>query len=200
MSDSVHPHGLQPTRLLCSWDSSGKNAGVGCHALLQGIFLTQGSNPGLLCFLLWQEGSLPLAPPGKPRAKYIAYFFSDEVMEGQARSNQLTKSQGAKPEMGCRQKSEQEHFLGLPGTPEARILSQILFQVPCKAELSQTCLEQTELQPSLGHLSSLITESIRMSRACVLHFADEETEAPTKVTNSLSIDEGRTRLCRTLIS
>ena len=37
-------HGI----LLCPWDSPGKNIGVGCHALLQGIFLTQGSNPGLL--------------------------------------------------------------------------------------------------------------------------------------------------------
>ena len=30
------------------WDSPGKNTGVGCHFLLQGIFQTQGSNPGLL--------------------------------------------------------------------------------------------------------------------------------------------------------
>ena len=41
--------------------------GVGCHALLQGIFLTQGSNLHLLYFLLWQAGSLPLVPPGKPK-------------------------------------------------------------------------------------------------------------------------------------
>ena len=40
---------------------------VGCHALLQGIFPTQGSNPSLFCLLHWQEGSLPLVPPGKPR-------------------------------------------------------------------------------------------------------------------------------------
>ena len=33
--------------LLCPWDSPGKNTGVGCHAVLQGIFPTQGSNPGL---------------------------------------------------------------------------------------------------------------------------------------------------------
>ena len=39
---------LQPTRLLCPWNSPGKNTGVGCHFLLQGIFLTQESNPGLL--------------------------------------------------------------------------------------------------------------------------------------------------------
>ena len=35
MSDSVQPHGLQPTRLLPPWDSPGKNTGVGCHFLLQ---------------------------------------------------------------------------------------------------------------------------------------------------------------------
>ena len=35
-------------RLQCPWDSPGKNTGVGCHFLLQGIFPTQGSNPGLL--------------------------------------------------------------------------------------------------------------------------------------------------------
>ena len=42
-------HGLwSPARLLCAWDSPGKNAGVGCHFLLQGIFSTQRSNPHLL--------------------------------------------------------------------------------------------------------------------------------------------------------
>ena len=35
MSDSVQPHRWQPTRLLCPWDSPGKNTGVGCHFLLQ---------------------------------------------------------------------------------------------------------------------------------------------------------------------
>ena len=39
---------------------------MGCHALLQRIFLNQGLNPHLLGLLLWQVGSLPLAPPGKP--------------------------------------------------------------------------------------------------------------------------------------
>ena len=48
MSDSLQPHGLQPVRLLCPWDSPGKNTGVGSHSFLQGIFLTQGLNLGLL--------------------------------------------------------------------------------------------------------------------------------------------------------
>ena len=39
---------LEPARLLCPWDSPGKNTRVCCHFLLQAIFLTQGSNPGLL--------------------------------------------------------------------------------------------------------------------------------------------------------
>ena len=47
VSDSLRPHGLQPTRLLCPWDSPGKNTGVDCLSLLQGIFPTQGLNPGL---------------------------------------------------------------------------------------------------------------------------------------------------------
>ena len=48
VSDFLCPHGLQPTRLLCPWDFPGKNTGEGRHALLQGIFLTQESNPYLL--------------------------------------------------------------------------------------------------------------------------------------------------------
>ena len=44
------------TRLLCPWNSPGKNTGVGYHALLQGIFPTQGSNLSLLSLLHWQAG------------------------------------------------------------------------------------------------------------------------------------------------
>ena len=47
-SYSLRPHGLWPIRLLCPWYFPGKNVGVDCHFLLQGIFLTQESNPGLL--------------------------------------------------------------------------------------------------------------------------------------------------------
>ena len=55
ISDFVQPHGLQPARLLCPWDSPGKNTGVGCHALLQGIFLTQGLNPQHHLHLLYHR-------------------------------------------------------------------------------------------------------------------------------------------------
>ena len=60
---TLWPQWLQHTRLLCPCDSPGNNTGVGCHALLQGIFLTQESNPHLFYILHWQAGSLSLVPP-----------------------------------------------------------------------------------------------------------------------------------------
>ena len=74
MSDSLQLYGLQPARLLCSWDSPGKNTGVGCHALLQKIFPTHGSSLRLLCLLHWPMCSLPLAPPEKPFLKLLYHF------------------------------------------------------------------------------------------------------------------------------
>ena len=45
-----NPMDCSPTKLLCPWDFPGNSTGMDCHFLLQGIFLTQGSNPGLpLC-------------------------------------------------------------------------------------------------------------------------------------------------------
>ena len=71
MSDSFHPPGL-----LCPWDFLGKNTGVGCHFLLQGIFPTQGLN---LSLLHWQMDSLLSKPPEKSLKKttttvYIPYL------------------------------------------------------------------------------------------------------------------------------
>ena len=72
MSDSLQPHGLYPARLLCPWNSPDKSTGVSSHSLLQGIFQTQGSNPGFLhCrqilffffagrfFSVWATGETP---------------------------------------------------------------------------------------------------------------------------------------------
>ena len=50
-------------------DSPGKYTGVGCHALFQEIFPTQGLNSDPLHLQHWQVGSLPLAPPGKPHPR-----------------------------------------------------------------------------------------------------------------------------------
>ena len=66
VSASLRPHRLQPSRLFCPWDSPGKNARVGGHSLLQGIFPTQGLTLHPFYLLHWQASSLPLAPRGRP--------------------------------------------------------------------------------------------------------------------------------------
>ena len=74
--DSLRPHGLQPTSLLCPWNFPGKNAGMGCHFLLQGIVPIQGLNLGLLH---WQADFFPLAPPEKPQYVYMCNIFKNKI-------------------------------------------------------------------------------------------------------------------------
>ena len=63
VSDSLRPRGLQPALLLCPWHSPGRNTRVGSLSLLQGIFPTQGSNPGFPhCRQILYGSELP----GKP--------------------------------------------------------------------------------------------------------------------------------------
>ena len=78
MFNSLHLQGLQPARPLCPWDSADKNSGMGGHALLQGLFPTQGSNLHLLCLLHWQDDSLPLSHPEAPW-KRIGKFIEIKV-------------------------------------------------------------------------------------------------------------------------
>ena len=63
---------LVSAKLLCPCAFPGKNIGVGCHALLEGIFPTQGSNPCPLYLLHWQTGSLPLVLSGKCIWRFIS--------------------------------------------------------------------------------------------------------------------------------
>ena len=82
MCDSLRPHGLYPTRLLRPWNFPGKSTEVGCHFLLQGIFPTQGLNPGLPhC----RQTFLPSEPP---------YFiqFQLKTRKLQLRINNLSKN------------------------------------------------------------------------------------------------------------
>ena len=67
MSDCLWSHGLWPARLLCPWNSPGKNTGLVCHSLLQGVFPTQESKPGLLhCSLILYLLSVPSPPLALP--------------------------------------------------------------------------------------------------------------------------------------
>ena len=72
MSDSVRPHGLQPTKLLRPWDSPGKNTGVGCHFLLQGMKVESESEVAQSCLLATPWTVAHQAPPsmGFSRQEY----------------------------------------------------------------------------------------------------------------------------------
>ena len=80
-------HGLQPTRLLCPWDFPGKNTGMGCHFLLQGVFLIQGLNLCLLHFLHWQVDSLPLSHLGILWLLHYNFNLSSTARKGDFTQN-----------------------------------------------------------------------------------------------------------------
>ena len=79
MSDSLQPRGLSPARLLCPWNSPGKNTGVGSHALLQGNLPDPGIEPGSLTL---QADSLPSEPPGKSLLLflYLQYLYKAVII------------------------------------------------------------------------------------------------------------------------
>ena len=70
--DSLQPHELQPTRLLCLWNSSGKNTGVGSHSFLQGIFSIKGLN---LCLLHCRQILYSLSQQGNPDKLYTYLIY-----------------------------------------------------------------------------------------------------------------------------
>ena len=87
MSNSVQDHGLQPARLLCPWDSLGKNTGVDCYASLQRTFLTQGLKPGLLhC----RQMLYPWATGEAPALTIWGAYTLIEIFTGQKAPNKLT--------------------------------------------------------------------------------------------------------------
>ena len=110
---SLRLQGPWPTRLLCPWNSPGNNTGAGSHSLLQGIFLTQGSNPGLLYY------------------RQILYHLSH-------RGSLVMEQLRATPEMAAHQAplfvgfSRQEHWSGLPFPSPC-------MKVKSESEVSQSC-------------------------------------------------------------
>ena len=75
VSDSVRPHGLQPTRLCCAGDSPGKNSGVGCHFLLQCMKGKSESEVAQSCPTLIDP--MDCSPPGSS----IPGIFQARVLE-----------------------------------------------------------------------------------------------------------------------
>ena len=106
--DSLWPHGLQPSRLLCSWDFPGKDTGVGSPSFLQGIFPAQESNLGLphcrwIFYQLSHEGS----PWDHHRCSKFGGFktrgqnLDPKIMEKGAVSNQSQEMIYGKQFCGC---------------------------------------------------------------------------------------------------
>ena len=110
VSNSVQLYGLQPARLLSPWDSPGKNNGMGCQALLQGIFPTWGSNPHLLCltftgrWILYYQHHL-----GRPEATML--LLLSHFSRVQLCATSQTAAHQAPLSLGF---SRQEHWSGLP--------------------------------------------------------------------------------------
>ena len=81
----LQPHGLQPARFLCPWDFPGKNTGVGCHFLLQGVFPTKGSSPHLT---LCRWTLLSLSYQGSPGRLFSSVQFSCSVVSNSLRPHE----------------------------------------------------------------------------------------------------------------
>ena len=73
----MQSHGLQPASLLCPWDSPGKNTGVGSHALLQGIFPSQGSTH--VSHILWWQILYRLSHQRSPYIHNIPKLTQEEI-------------------------------------------------------------------------------------------------------------------------
>ena len=91
MSDSVRPHRRQPTRLLCPWDSPGKNTGVGCHVLLQCRKVKNESETAQLCPTLCDP--MDCSPPGSS----VHGIFQARVLEWGAVAFSKGKDIGSEP-------------------------------------------------------------------------------------------------------
>ena len=90
VSSSLSAHGLQPARLLCPWEFPGRNTGVDCCVLLQGIFLSQGLNLSPLRLLHWQAGSLLWCCWHSPGTQHLnSPVLSSQVAR---KSNHATRS------------------------------------------------------------------------------------------------------------
>ena len=100
------------TLVHCPWDSPGKNIGVGCHVLLQGIFLTRGLNLTLLNLLHWQTGSLPLVPHEKPQTYIQRQWHPTPVLLLLPGKSHVWRSLAGRSPQGCEESDTTEwlHF------------------------------------------------------------------------------------------
>ena len=113
----------------------GRNTAVGSHFLLQGIFLTQGSDLHLLYFLHWQTDSLPLVPPGKP---VCLYFCGSEVPP------QLLKTQ-----VGSNWGTSLSHFFFLLLNLQFTFIPPVSMPLPLKGTNGTTEMQMTKVDEGI---------------------------------------------------
>ena len=129
MSDSVQPHRWQPTRLLCPWDSPGKNTGVGCHFLLQCMKVKSQSEVTQSCPTLHDPMDCSL--PGSS----IHGIFQARVLEWGAIAFSRGSSQARDqiPRLLCLLQWQADSLsLALPGNP-------ICLLFCCCCSVTQSC-------------------------------------------------------------
>ena len=104
---------------------------MGCHTLLQGIFLTQGLNPGLLCLLYWQASSLPLSHRGS-----LSEALTVMKRENWHHKNHLPKSKAQRREF----QTPNRDFPGGPvaQTPSSQVQGALVGSLVIR-ELDPTC-------------------------------------------------------------
>ena len=81
MSDSLWPHGLQPSKFLCPWEFPGNTTGVCSHFLLQGIFPTQGLNPSVLQVTCIADRFFTIEPPSCISAAHNSFSKSPSISQ-----------------------------------------------------------------------------------------------------------------------
>ena len=86
MSDSLWPHGPEPSRLLSPWAFSRQEHWSGLPCPPSGHIPDPGLKPCLLCLLCWQMGPSPLAPHGKPKCQLPVFIWETEKTDVQHKS------------------------------------------------------------------------------------------------------------------
>ena len=145
-----------PGKHLFPWNFPSKNTGVGCSALLQGIFPTQGLNACLQCLLHWQVDSLPPCHLGSP---YINIMLFDKRQE-----EETTKSQQAVTLCSGTQQWDCRNHHSTPNTPSHH-----------EAKNPRVNFEQTS---SISIYSSHLYRTFQFAKSFYRHYFLESSHSP----------------------
>ena len=158
MSNSVQPHGQQPTRLLCPRDSLGKNTGVGCPCLLWSIQL-------LISKMIDEisDGKFTILFPGSVKGPPTSNFFLS------ASTNLLFLLSRVLKNVSIR-----SHLKSLPPRDQTHLLLLLLWQAN---SLPQSYLESPELVPALSEVWTQDVQIMRLT-CCQLNSCSQLFNQP----------------------